>query len=70
MVMAGILDESRMAYHIKSLTERTKFTPLCSGHSDHMVPLEEVRVGPGTLKDSMPLSEQKTFIMQEYSDGL
>ena len=35
-----------------------------------MVPLEEVRVGPGTLKDSMPLSsEQKTFIMQNTRWG-
>ena len=73
MGMAGILDESRMAYHIKALTglKAQGLRPCVVGpHSDHMVPLEAVGLGPGSLQNYLSLSsEQKAFIVHNTRRG-
>ncbi|WP_129591843.1 lactate/malate family dehydrogenase [Holospora curviuscula] len=71
--MAGILDESRMAARIKAFTgmKGESLRPCVVGpHSDRMIPLEYVRVGPGALADIISLSvEQKVSIVQNTRYG-
>ncbi|GAJ46497.1 malate dehydrogenase [Holospora elegans E1] len=71
--MAGVLDEGRMAYHIKAFSglKGQSVRPCVIGpHSDRMVPLQAIKVGPGNLQDIVQFSqEQKNSIDQNTRFG-
>jgi malate dehydrogenase len=72
--MAGVLDEGRMAARIKDQTgiHRASQLGVCvvGPHSDHMIPLAHVKLGPGTLDDLVPLTEtQSKQIIQDTRNG-
>ena len=72
--MAGVLDQGRMAARIKDQIglDRAHHIETCviGPHSDHMVPLSRVGVGPGALADCFPLtSAQYDKIVQDTQHG-
>lgn len=72
--MAGVLDQGRMAARIKDHTglHRASQLGVCvvGPHSDHMIPLAHVKLGPGTLNDFLSLTEtQCAHIVQDTQNG-
>lgn len=72
--MAGVLDQGRMAARIKDHTNLHRASQLgvcvVGPHSDHMIPLAYVKLGPGALDDLVPLTEtQSKQIVQDTQNG-
>ncbi|ETZ07484.1 malate dehydrogenase [Holospora obtusa F1] len=66
--MAGVLDEARMALQIKSMTGlkvQSMRTCVVGPHSEHMIPLEAVGIGPGVLTDIMLISEEQKKLLNK-----